>query len=655
MSLSRERPLAWVVFLGATGLYVALHASLLLQPLPDSFAFPSFPFVPPQHGLPLLLLVAAAAAGGIFFARPFAGVVPRAVGAGIGAYLCLAVSAQALGLAAWVLDRPLFTPSWWALATAVAAAAVRLLPRRGVPRGAPSPDAPADPLRPWLVATAILVAGLHLHAIARTIHRGARAWDGESYHLPVALQWLRLGSLTEALGKQVAVSSFQLDRFANPGNGELLMAVPLAAGWDRVACLVQLPFVLLAAWAVHDLARGVGASRGTAALSALAFASAPIVAEQAATPMLDLATGALSLCALAILVSVAGQAQAPRSALVLAALTLGLALGTKTTALLHMGLVAVVLALSRWPWKGRRRFLPIALLVLLPSAFWYARSAAFFGNAIHPVRIEVLGYSVLDGERTVDDMSGEWDIDRMGMKARWEWLAFPFRDPEYSDETGFGALLVPLGALGLAASLGRRRFDARSRLEVLVVVALALFWFAGARTPRFNLPLLGLGAALAAPVVDGLGLRAGRHAAGALGTLLSALTLAVSLHLHGWESGPPLPRAADLERDYPGIPAGIDALPPSVVFNDTARDWSSRPSNYKLFGADHRHLVYDHPGMVIDRPAEFVGSLRHLGVDAVFLRVRKDEPPLRRYATPDLEPVLRFEGNEFRSTVYRVR
>jgi hypothetical protein len=350
-------------------------------------------------------------------------------------------------------------------------------------------------------------------------------------------------------------------------------------------------------------------------------------------------------------------------------MALGLALGTKTTALGHAVLAAVVVVSSRWAWRGqgRGRVLGAGLLAAaIPSAFWYVRGALLFGNPIHPIRLPGLAEGT-----TAEDMSGTWDVERMGMTSRWEWLSFPFVDPEYSDETGFGALLVALGVLALLETLAalagavrvRRSPAARGdavthgRLALLLVAALVVFWFLAARTPRFNLPLLALFAAAAAPGLDRLveyG-RALRLAAASL--LLVSVTLALSLRYHGWGVGPPEVRSADLEDDWPGIPPGIDALPPSVVYNDTDAEESSQPSNYKLFGLDHRHLVYDHPGLAsgAGTPLEYRARLRALGVDYVFLRIRRGEAPPPRYAAEVLEPVLVREGPAFWSAVYRVR
>jgi hypothetical protein len=650
----------WGLVLLALAAYVFLHRGpLLVRPAGE----PELPWpdvaLPP--GLGPLAVAAAALAGGFLLARRHvvAG-APLAVRWAVAAYACLAVPAHLLEIAGRVLHQPLFRPWPWTLAILIVSGAALAL-RTKSPATDGVPD--SDRLPSWLVVLALLVAALHAHSVGRTVVAGARAWDGEAYHLPVALQWNHLGSLIEPLARQVPFGIWGLEKFANPGNGHLLMSVPLAAGWDRLACLVQLPWVLVAAWAVATLASAAGASRAGAMLAALAFASAPIVAEQAAVPMLDLLTAALSLTGLALVVSTADEAQPPRAALAWAGLCLGLALGTKTTALSHLGIVVAAALVSRWLWRARPRALLGAsaaplMLLLAPSVFWYGRSAALFGNPVHPIELRILGWTIAEGT-TAEDMSGRWDLDRMKMASRREWLLFPLRDPEYGDETGFGALLVSLGAAGVLVGVGdlallRRGLTPYRRLALLTVVAFAAFWFAAARTPRFNLPLLGLVAALGGTTADRLVSR--RSLVGIAAIAAAALTLKISLGVHGWDMGRSRTRAQLLEGDWPGIPAGIDTLPPLTLFNDTAVDYTSQPSNYKLFGADHRHLVYDHPTLAEDADAAaYVARLRRLGVDAVYLRCKVSEPTPPRYASPAFEPLLRYDGREFRSIVYRVR
>jgi hypothetical protein len=255
----------------------------------------------------------------------------------------------------------------------------------------------------------------------------------------------------------------------------------------------------------------------------------------------------------------------------------------------------------------------------------------------------------------------------MGMASRWEWLVFPFKDPAYFEESGFGALFVPIVVLGIAFTLAdaalvpaERAFTPRRRLALLTAVALLVFWFTAARTPRFNLPFLGLVAALAAPAVDALGRGLRRHAVGVLASGLALLTVLISVRYHGWDIGAPESRSEELLKDFPGsagfaIPPEIDTLQASTIFNDTELETTSQMANYYLTGADHRHLVYDHRDFAPSNPAAFVACLRALGAGYVFLRLPKTEAVPGRYDTPLLEPFLTAEVEKFRTTLYRVR
>jgi hypothetical protein len=516
-----------------------------------------------------------------------------------------------------------------------------------------------------------VVAVLYAEAVGRTIRHGPRAWDAYSYQLLVPLQWIRLESLSGPLALQVIFGRLGLEKFANPGNANMLMALPLLADWDLAACLVQLPFAALGAWATFSLARGAGASAAAAGLSALAFASAPLIVNQSTVPLTDLAAGALSLAAVAILLATAASAQAPIGSIVVAGLAFGLALGTKYTAWSQLPLVLLAVGCCRWLRHGPPRALARALLLfacaaIVPAVFWYARNAIlFYGNPVHPLRIRVLGFTLMPGT-AAETMSGYWE-QRMGMTSRWQWLTFPFRDPAYFEESGFGALLVPFGLLGLVSGLvdaaavrADRTFTPRRRLLLLTVAALAVFWLAAARTPRFSLPLFGLLAALAAPAVDGLGAGLRRHAVGALATGLAALTVLVSVRYHGWDLGPPELRSEELLKDFPGsggfaISPALDTLRPAVIFNDTELETTSQIANYYLTGADHRHLVYDHRDFAPANPVAFVACLRALGAGYVFLRLPKSEATPDRYRTPLLQPFLRAEVERYRGTLYRIR
>ncbi|HET6897680.1 MAG TPA: hypothetical protein VFK70_05005 [Vicinamibacteria bacterium] len=648
--------------------YVAEHWELLVAPTPDAWVWPKLEATAPQGGAAAWVVLAAALVGGWGLARRW----PRRPGLltwGVGTLLTLLIPAHVLGAAGLLSGRALFTPWAWAAGTCLAAVALAW-PR---PRAAaPSPRAvdvkvgQRDLLVLWFLPIAVLIAGLQAHAIGRTFRSGPRCWDGEAYHLPVALQWLGVNSLTEVLVRLLRIGPDSIHYYTHPGNGHLLMCLPLLLGWDFLACLVQLPFLPLAAWSCYALARAAGGSPGAAALSALAFLSAPIVVEQASVPLVDLATATLSLAALALLMPVAGDETVSATRVGLAGLCAGLAIGTKTTALAHLGLLAVLVGTSRWAWKRPFR-LPLrtlgrlAVLMLVPSAFWYLRSAVLLGNPIYPIGFHLGDHVLLDGA-TAEDLSGDWEVSWMGVKSRWEWLAVPLRDPVYFSEAGFGALLVAIGGLGLVAGaaallggLGDRRLTPMRRLSLVAATGVAIFFLVAARTPRFNLPLFAVLAALGGPAIDALGTGWRRHVVGFLGVVAAAVTLTLAIHQHGWAMAPRWSRRERLEKDLPAVPLAVDGLSPLVLFNDTHDDETSRPSTYWLFGSDHRHTVLEHAGLAADDPATFLRRVRALGANAVFSRTRKDQPLPARYDTPALQPVARWEGGDYRGVIYLIR
>jgi hypothetical protein len=650
------------------GRYVAEHWDLLTAATPDELVWPRLDLTVPLGGAAPWVILIATAAGGVGFAGRLDR-RPRLLTWGFGALVSLLLPAHVLGILGLVSGRALFTPWLWAAGVSLAALALARRPRRPSSRLGTEVDVKVggpEPLLPWLVLIAVLIAALEAHAIGRTFRSGPRCWDGEAYHLPVPLQWLGTRSLTETLVRLLRFGDGSIGYYTNPGNGHLVMCVPLLLGWDFMACLVQLPFLLLATWSCHALARAAGASRGAAVLSALAFVSAPIVVEQASVPLLDLATGALSLAALALLFPVADAAEVSPGRVGLAGLAAGLALGTKTTALAHLGLLAALIVTSRWAWRQPLRprlesLGRLVVLMLVPSFFWYLRSAILLRNPIYPIGLRFRDHVLLDGA-TAEDMSGDWEVSWMGVHSRWDWLAVPFRDPVYFSEAGFGALLVALGGLGLVAGaaallagIGDRRLTPMRRLALMAVVGLLLFFLVAARTPRFNLPLFAILAALGGPAIDALGRGWRRHAIGFLATGAAAVTLTLAIHQHGWALAPRWSRTERLVRDIPAVPPAVDTMSPLVVFNDTHDDETSRPSTYWLTGDDHRHTVFEHASLATDDSAAFVQRVRSLGANAVFLRMRMGEKEPARYDTPALQRVAHWEGNDYRSVLYLIR
>ena len=150
-----------------------------------------------------------------------------------------------------------------------------------------------------------------------------------------------------------------------PPNAEILDAFTMILGkTERFVGFVQLGALLAAMVAVAGIARRIGLSVRQALFGALLFATLPVVVLQSATALNDLVFGALLVCCAYFLFT-----WTPVS-LALSALALGLALGTKFTAILALPLLAVFGAVIH----PRRRW-PALVLVgvggMVLGAYWY--------------------------------------------------------------------------------------------------------------------------------------------------------------------------------------------------------------------------------------------------------------------------------------------
>ena len=138
---------------------------------------------------------------------------------------------------------------------------------------------------------------------------------------------------------------------------------------ERFAGFVQLGALLATMVAVAGIARRIGLTVRQALFGALLFATLPVVVLQSATVLNDLVVGSCLACCAYFLFT-----WRPVT-LGLAALALGLALGTKFTALLALPLLAVFAAflhpVRRWP-----ALVLVGVSGIVLGAYWYLLNIA---------------------------------------------------------------------------------------------------------------------------------------------------------------------------------------------------------------------------------------------------------------------------------------
>src|SRR5436190_21112075 len=256
------------------------------------------------------------------------------------------------------------TQSWLlgalGLATVTAAAAWVALGRPAPPPFRPVLAACREAFRdPLLAILGLALLGAFGYVAALIVGTAPNDYDALWYHLARAAFWKQQHAVAYIAGANDA----RLNGF--PPNAEIADSFTMILGkTDRFAGFVQLAALLATMVAVAGIARRLGLTVRQALFGALLFATLPVVVLQSATALNDLVFASFLACCAYFLFT-----WRPVT-LALASLALGLAIGTKITALLALPLLALVGAFL-YP---RRRW-PALVLVgaggLVLGSYWY--------------------------------------------------------------------------------------------------------------------------------------------------------------------------------------------------------------------------------------------------------------------------------------------
>ena len=242
------------------------------------------------------------------------------------------------------------------------------------------PDGGTRPGRLALVAGTVVVtaagavAGLWFAQVGWTLRHGVLDYDSLNYHLPFALDWYQTGRIGPLV---LAAPDSPVGTY--PADPELLHAAGMTAFQrDVLTPLLNLGWLALAALAGWTVGRRRGAPLAGLA-TVVAVASLPVIVQsQPGTAMTDMTVLAALLAGVALLLE-AGQG---RGWLVVSGLAVGLALGSKLTAVAAVAALAVVVIVvarrAAWSW-----FAGLALT----GGFWYVRNLIATGSPIPSLHI----------------------------------------------------------------------------------------------------------------------------------------------------------------------------------------------------------------------------------------------------------------------------
>jgi hypothetical protein len=354
-------------------------------------------------------------------------------------------------------------------ATVLTAAGLRLWTREPLrvtePRGLPSGRLGLGLAIAAALLTAVHWAGPVLHSLDAGIYRQDSTW----YHLPFAAWFAQTGSV----GGLLFTDPLKLTVWYYPLNSELLHAAGMVLlGNDLISPLVNFGWMgvaLLAAWCIG---RPFGLAAATL-LGAVLVIGSDMMLVQAGNAPSDIVALACLLAAIALLLNAPasvgeraeeepGGALAPAPGpLAVAALAAGLAVGSKVTMLVPVGvLTAGILFAARHDGFRRRTAIWLGGL-LATGGFWYLRNLVHAGNPLPWFQLGPLpGPSQQDLYPRPAHAMAEYLADRHA----WTEYFFP----------GFAETLGPLWFVILLASFAGIVLGLRRRHGALIrIVALA--------------------------------------------------------------------------------------------------------------------------------------------------------------------------------------
>jgi len=256
-----------------------------------------------------------------------------------------------------------------------------------------------------MVGVIALVVGHWALTTKSALDRGIFNFDSLWYHLPFAAEMVQSHSVT---GMHYVDTVFT--NWFYPQNSELLHAVGMSlTGRDTLSIFLNYGWLAVAFLAAWCIGRPYGRGSLSVVAAAILLEAHVLVVREPGAAKNDLMAAALLLAAIAILVNAwalrrdGGEARSLPVGwpLAVAGLAVGLAAGTKVTALAMAGALSVaVLVLApvgrRWAAAGWW-FVP----ALLGGGFWYLRNLVVAGNPLpaveslgpislpHPQRLQI--------------------------------------------------------------------------------------------------------------------------------------------------------------------------------------------------------------------------------------------------------------------------
>jgi len=470
--------------------------------------------------------------------------------------------------------------------------------------------------------------------------------DALSYHLSRAAYWAQEGSVLHFHGASPRQGF-------SPPNGEIPIAwLIVLTDRDVFVQLVQYLASVLSMIGVYEGARLLRFGHAPSLLAALLFGCLPQAVLQASSAQNDLTTTVAILTA--VLFGARGLRNGRSAELAVSALALGLALGTKTTAVIALPAIALLLIGAAWNRAPARRVATLVVGAVLAAALLaapnYVQNYRDYGNILAPSSFINSASGVGDQPLSGRPAAGEQvpNLVRLLWSAFVEtapvdapWLGDPLarageavapfaRTAEPTaqkteltfdftvsggideDETGYGllGLLVLLPCWGYALLRSSRAARVLALAALGAIVTLALVFRYSVSTGRIMLPYVALAAPLLAIAAASFGRRVA--AIGIAGiVVLPVVLLNPSKPLLPFDGetifdldrGQQMARRSDMSQQLKAIDS---RLPADAALGVRMRD---SDSDYPLFGKRfERRLLRVVPGVDDERRGIVAGQ-----------------------------------------------